>query len=356
MVTAGNDMSSPARPVNSLGPEIEPSGGSASEEAPSQAVRDGGAAWTGRTRGGYFGNWFFVQLIRVAGLRAAYVWLVPVAAYFTVSSPRAFRSSVEYFRRLSGPRPFWLWPVWVYRHFYSFGVTLLDRLALIMGRSRMQCRFEGEASFRESLDRGQGIILLGAHVGNWEMAAHLLGRLGKPVNLIVLEREEASIRRLFDQALQSRMFHILTADKSPLRAIPILAALRRGEMVALLGDRSFGGAETPVPFLGGTARFPVGPYYLAAATGAPLFQVFAMREKPGTYRCFSFPAQSVSRDVLRPDSDALRCLVREYAQRLETVVRQYPFQWYNFYPFWDRTAATGPTRSPSDSARRSRQS
>jgi len=354
MVTGGNNVSSPARPVDGSRPEPEPSPGSASETPSPRADGGGGGAWTGRTRGGYSGNWFFVQLIRLAGLRVAYAWLALVAAYFTVSSPRAFRSSVEYFRRLSGPKPCWLWPVWVYRHFYSFGVTLLDRLALIMGRSRMQCTFEGESRFRELLDRGQGIILLGAHLGNWEMAAHLLGRLDKPVNLIVLEREEANIRRLFDQALQSRRFRILTADDSPLRTIPILAALRRGEMVAMLGDRSFGGAETPVPFLGGTARFPVGPYHLAAATGAPLFHVFAVREKLGTYRFFSFPAQFVGRDALRPGSDALAGFVAEYAQRLETVARQYPFQWYNFYPFWDQATATEPTRSSSASPRRSR--
>jgi predicted LPLAT superfamily acyltransferase len=296
-------------------------------------------SWTGRSRGGYFGNWFFVQLIRLVGLRAAYVWLVLIAGYYTLTSPRAFRSSVEFLRRLSGPRPFWVWPILVYRHFYSFGVTLLDRIAVIMGRARMECVFEGEAVFQDLLNRGQGFILVGAHLGNWEMAAHLLGRFGRPINLIVLEREESNIRKLFDQALQSRQFRILTADDNPLRTIPILAALRRGEVVGMLGDRSFGGAETAVPFLGGTARFPVGPYHLAAVTGAPLFQVFAVREKLGKYRFFYFPAQHLSRDTLRRGPEAVTPLVAEYARRLESVARQYPFQWHNFYPFWDPPAA-----------------
>ncbi len=313
----------------------------------SSRTASGGVAWTGRTRGGYFGNWFFVQLIRWAGLRAAYAWLVPVTAYFTLTSPGPFRSSVEYLRRLFGPQPIRVWPWWVYRHFYSFGVTLLDRVAVIMGRGRMECTFEGEAAFRELLDRGQGIILLGAHLGNWELAAHLLGRLGRPVNLIVLERESANIRRLFDRATQSRMFRVLTADDSPLRAIPIYAALRRGEVVAMLGDRSFGGAETRVRFLGGTARLPIGPYHLAAVTGAPLFEVFAVREKLGHYRFFSFPPRTVSRDALRPGSDTLQALADEYAGRLEAVARQYPFQWYNLYPFWDPPGADGPWPEPA---------
>ena len=91
------------------------------------------ARWTGRTRGGYFGNWFFVQLIRVLGLRGAYAWLVFVAAYFTFASPRSYRASVNYLQRVLGPKPWWQRPLLVYRHFFSFGVTLLDRLAVVIG-------------------------------------------------------------------------------------------------------------------------------------------------------------------------------------------------------------------------------
>jgi predicted LPLAT superfamily acyltransferase len=298
--------------------------------------------WSGRTRGGYFGNWWFVQLIRCFGLRAAYAWLVLVAAWFTVAAPASYRCSVGFLQRVLGPQPFWRWPALVYRHFYSFGVTLLDRLAVIMGRGHMEFVIDGEERFHEFLDEGRGIILLGAHVGGWEMAGHVLGRLGRPVNLIVLEKEQARIRALFDRALQARQFQILTADDHPLRSIPIMAALRRGEIVALHGDRAFGGAEVRIPFLGGPARFPVGGYMLAAATGAPVFQVFAVRERMGCYRCFTFPAQRVGKDLLRRGPDAFLDHVRLYAERLASVARQYPFQWYNLYPFWDDPSAGAP--------------
>jgi predicted LPLAT superfamily acyltransferase len=305
------------------------------------------ARWSGRSRGGYFGNWFFVQLIRICGLRGAYVWLVFVAAYFTLAAPRSWRCSVQYLKRVLGPQPSWKWPVLVYRHFFSFGITLLDRLAVIMGRSQMECRFEGEPMFKEFLDQGKGIILLGAHVGSWEMGGHILGpRLGKPVNMVVLEKEEARVRQLFERALQAKQFRLLTTDEHPLRSIPIIAALRRGEIVGLHGDRSFGGADLPTPFLGGTARFPIGPYLLAAASGAPIFQVFAVRERLGHYRFFSFPAQFVSRELLRAKPDALQPYLAEYAGRLASVARQYPFQWYNIYPFWEELHATANGTAP----------
>jgi predicted LPLAT superfamily acyltransferase len=303
--------------------------------------------WSGRTRGGYFGNWFFVQLIRKLGVRWAYGFLIFVAAYFTLANPRGYRNSKDFLRRVLGPKPFWKWPLLVYRHFFSFGVTLLDRLAVIMGRAKIECTHEGEVLFKDYLDCGQGVILLGAHVGSWEIGGHLLGRLGKPVNVVVLEKDEARIRHLFDRALASKMFNLITTDGHPLRGIPIAAALRRGEIVALLGDRSFGGEDVRAPFLGSHARFPAGPYLLAAVTGAPIFQTFVVRERPGHYRFFSFPAKFISREILRAGTAALQPHVAEYAARLAEVARQYPFQWFNIYPFWDETPATEKTETPS---------
>ena len=293
--------------------------------------------WSGRTRGGYFGNWFFMQLIRHCGVRWAYGFLIFVAGYFTVANPGGYRHSQDFLRRVLGPQPFWKWPWLVYRHFFSFGVTLLDRVAVITSRTQITCTHEGEFLFKDYLDRGRGVILLGAHVGSWEIGGHLLGRLGKPVNVVVLEKDEVRLRRLFAQALAAKMFQIIATDGHPLRSIPIAAALRRGEIVALLGDRSFGGTDVSTPFLGGNARFPAGPWLLAAVSGAPIFQTFVVRERLGHYRFFSHPAKFIPREVLRGGPAALQPPVAEYADRLAAVARQYPFQWFNIYSFWEET-------------------
>jgi predicted LPLAT superfamily acyltransferase len=90
-----------------------------------------------------------------------------------------------------------------------------------------------------------------------------------------------------------------------------------------------------LPFLGGIARFPVGPYLLAAASGAPLFQVFALREGIGRYRFFTHPAQYLNKRILRKEPEALRAVVVQYVERLTAVVREHPFQWHNIYPYWE---------------------
>lgn len=296
--------------------------------------------WSGRSRGGVFGNWWFIQLIRVLGLHWAYAFLVFVAGYFTFANPSGYRSSRDFLRRVIGAQPFWKWPLYVYRHFYSFGVTLLDRMALIMERASLSFTHENTHLLQQQLGRGRGVILLGAHLGSWEIGGHLLSRYGRPVNVVVLERDAPRMQQFFARALAAREFNLITTDGHPLRSIPIAAALRRGEIVCLLGDRSFGGADLSVPFLGGTARFPVGPYLLAAATGAPLLQTFVVRERSGHYRFFAYPPQFVGRGMLRAGHDALRPHVMEYVDRLTDVARLYPFQWFNFYPFWDGTPPT----------------
>lgn len=304
-----------------------------STPAPPAAVR-----WTGRSRGGRFGNWWFLLLIRHLGLWPAYVWLAPVAVYFTLASPAAFRSSVAYLRRCLGPQPCWRWPFLVYRHFLSQGVTLLDRAAVIMGRSRIECVFDGEEQIVRAIAEGRGVILLAAHVGSWEIGGHLLARHGRPVNLVVLEREAEGIRQLHAEALRAKRFQVLTATDDPLRVVPIVAALRRGELVALHGDRVFGGASATIPFLGAPAAFPVGAYLLAAATGAPIVHAFAVRERLGHYRFLSFPLQHVPRRRGPEQAALLEACARDYAAHLTEVLKRHPFQWYNFYPFWAEDA------------------
>jgi predicted LPLAT superfamily acyltransferase len=316
----------------------------------SEAPSPNTVRWSGRTRGGYFGNWCFVQLIRRLGVRWAYSLLVFVAGYFTLCNPSGYRCSRDFLRRVLGPQPAWKWPVLVYRHFFSFGMTLLDRLAVIMKRTQITCMHEGEFLFRDYLDRGKGVILLGAHVGSWEIGGHLLGRLGKPVNVVVLEKDEARLRQLFGRALADKQFNLIATDGHPLRSIPIAAALRRGEIVCLLGDRSFGGADVRVPFLGDPARFPIGPYLLAAVSGAPIFQTFVVRERIGHYRFFSSPAKFIPREVLRAGNDALLPHATEYAERLAEVARKYPFQWYNIFPFWEEKSVDKNSTSASSTA------
>jgi predicted LPLAT superfamily acyltransferase len=299
--------------------------------------------WTGRTRGGLVGNWIFVTVVRWLGLHCAYVLLVPVAAYFLVAARAARRASEQYRRRIDPAGG--SWPakmLWAFRHFYAFGQILLDRVAIIGGLAgRFRFQFEGEEHLVAALAGGRGAILLSAHCGNWEAAAHLLERVSPRVNVVAYEGEVAHVRRYFDKVLKDRSFSLIVVDGSAEASLAIMAALARGEVVALHGDRLPAGSEAhgvAVDFLGAPARLPAGPYLLAALSGAPLVQVFAMREAAYRYHFRAFPPEHLTLAERPRRPEQLREWAGRFARRLEQQLREHPEQWHNFYDFWAQAA------------------
>ena len=293
---------------------------------------------SGQLRGGRAGIWFFITVLRLLGLRLTYVLLIPPAIYFSLVSPDV-AATMDYHRRIFGALPWWKRRWLVFRHFLSFGRAIIDRTAILAGGNRhFSFTFDGEEHLRNAVAEGHGVLLLGAHVGNWEAAGQLLSRIEVPINLTGLDRESPAIRALLAQSSKAK-FKLIPLTGSPTDAIPLVAALRRGEVVAMLGDRAYGSATTRVPFLGGTASFPVGPYAMAASAGAPLVHVFNLREPGGHYRLLGFPPQRPVMPARHRRDACLRDCAARFARDLEGIVKRDPLQWYNFFPFWERSAA-----------------
>jgi len=294
--------------------------------------------WTGRTRGGVIGNWIFVALVRVFGLRPAYVLLAFVACYYVLFAPRARRASDEYRRRLGCGGRSWLGRVWgAYRHFFSFGRILLDRVAIIAGPvgGKFHFEFDGEEHIRSALAEGKGVVIISAHCGNWEAAGHLLQRLAVPVSVVAYQGEAARVRRFFEKALEDHAFSLIEADGSPDSSLAIMGALARGEVVAMHADRVLHDEGVSVPFLGAPARFPTGPYIVAALSGAALIHAFALREATYRYHFYAYPAEHLHFADRPTRGQLLRDWVGQFVARLESKLREHPHQWSNFYPFWD---------------------
>src|SRR6476620_5279209 len=120
---------------------------------------------TGRLRGGRSGIWFFLTALRVLGLRLTYALLPPVAAYFSFASPD-ISATMDYHRRVFGELPRWKRRWMVFRHFLSFGFALIDRVAILAGKTRhFSFTFDGEEHLRQAVAEGRGVLLLTAHIG-----------------------------------------------------------------------------------------------------------------------------------------------------------------------------------------------
>lgn len=290
--------------------------------------------WKGKTRGGSFGYLFFILLIKGLGVRAAYAFLCLVVVYFIPFAPKATRSTWQYARRVLHYG--WIRSVCLlFLNYYRLGQTLIDKVAIGAGMTKSY-RFDfgsGYKAFLEVLNGTQGVVMIGAHVGNWEIGAPFFDEYGKKMNIVMFDAEYQKIKELLEKNTNARNYKVIPVNEDNLTHVfRIKDALDRQEYVCFQGDRYVEGSQVlRMDFLGKEASFPSGPYLLASRLGVPVVFYFAMREKGMRYRFDFVLAHPVKRSKeTKPEQE----LLRQYVAALEPIIRQSPEQWFNYYDFW----------------------
>ncbi len=292
--------------------------------------------WTGRSRGGIFGHWFFFQLTRFFGVRPAYLVIYPVSLYFLFAAGAARNASRQFLDRALG-KTHWLGGlVRTYRHFLSFARTMVDRALLATrGKTVFRCEEIGLDHIRASAAEGQGAILLTAHLGNWDLAAGLLeGKVAEKLAIVAFRGDHERLAKFLEKNYQQSP-QIIEVGSGPLASLEMVRALRDGGVLAVQGDRPIDKNIIKIPFLGRDAPFPVGPFMLAAVTGAPVIATFSIQLAPASYRFLAQPPMRIAFTNGHDREAQLRTWAQSYVGQLERLVREHPYQWFNFYDFWD---------------------
>jgi KDO2-lipid IV(A) lauroyltransferase len=247
---------------------------------------------------------------------------------------RGIRSNL---RVVTGRR--WVEPL-VISTFYKFALNWCD-IMLMMGLkgARLQAliRRRGDSSpMDEALAAGTGAILVSPHLGNWELGGLGLADLGYPVNVLTFREPDERFNESRERQRGERGIRFIYVDRddsSPLAIIEAVNALRRNEVLALLGDRDGSSNTISINFFGRPTDVPVGAAYLALASGAPLIPVFVVLEK-GRYATIMEEPIYLARN--RGDQEsAIRTGMEQLAAVFERYIRAYPDQWYNFFDFWE---------------------
>jgi predicted LPLAT superfamily acyltransferase len=192
--------------------------------------------------------------------------------------------------------------------------------------------FEGEEHLRTMLSNNTGGLLLSGHLGNWEAAGHLLKRLETRVNIVMYDGEDAAIKNYLDEVTGPKNFSIITVSNDLSHIYKINEALMNNEMVCIHADRFLPGNKTTIAeFFGRPAQLPEGPFLLALKLKAPVAFVYAFKEGSSHYHLYSTPVKNYSTS----GGDSVKSIAAEYTKSMEAMTLKYPYQWFNYYNFWE---------------------
>ena len=288
-------------------------------------------SWQGKSRGNRTGFRIFVWVLKNAGLSPAYILLRFVAFYFFIFSGKAFRCQYAFFRHRLGYSSLRSIGC-IYKNYFWFGQTIIDKIVLTAGiKNPFRFDFEGEDYLKQMVDQGKGGLLLSAHIGNWEIAGHLLQRLGADMHIVMYDGEAEKIKDYLASISEKHSAQIILIKKDLSHIYAIQEALAKNSFVCMHADRFLEGNKTlPALFMNETALFPAGPFLLARSFQVPVSFVFAMKDSLRNYHFYA----GTSKVYSGPKESAIAEMLSDYCMSMENIIRKYPLQWYNYYDFW----------------------
>ena len=285
-------------------------------------------------------TWISLRL----GRRAARGVLHLIAAYFLLFAPASRRASNDYLRRALGRPARWRD---LYRHFFTFAATIHDRIYLVNRRFELfDFEVHGEDMLRGLLADGNGLFLVGAHLGSFEVI-RALGWKARNLRVTMVMHEEnakkinAMLAAINPEAVQDviGLGHIDSMLK-------VRERLDAGDAIGMLADRTPGNdILSPVQILGAEANLPVGPFRMAALLRRPVVFMTGLYLGGNRYAIHFEPLADFS-DISRGQRDAaMQAAITRYAALLDQYCRKAPYNWFNFFDFWQ----TAPTATPPKS-------
>lgn len=283
-------------------------------------------------------NLFFIELFT----RTVPRWLFPPLAFVTALfvyclTGRQRRGARSNLRVVTGRN--WVEPL-IISSYYKFACNWCDIMLMTRLSGPKLHSLVGRRSDSKAMDNalavGTGAILVSPHLGNWELGGLGLADDGYPVNVLTFREPDErfnSDRERLRKERGIRFIYVDRDDASPLAIIEAVNALRRNEVLALLGDRDGSSHTIRLNFFGRPTNIPVGAAYLALASGAPVIPVFVVLEK-GRYATI-MEEPIYFRGGHGEHAGAMRSGMEQLLAVFERYIRAYPDQWYNYYDFWE---------------------
>jgi len=196
-------------------------------------------------------------------------------------------------------------------------------------------KIDGLENLDKGLSGGKGVIVLSAHMGNWELGGFIMSLLRNPLSAVVLTHKN---KRINDFFRRQRTISKLKPVEIGMSLRSCYNVLKTNGLLALLGDRDFSNRGLYINFFGKKTLIPKGPAAFSCRMGSCIVPTFMIREKDDTFRLIMEPP--IYPDTRQEEKESIKVLVDKYSGVIESYVRKYPTQWYMFREVWNGNAKT----------------
>jgi predicted LPLAT superfamily acyltransferase len=285
-------------------------------------------------------TWISLRL----GRRAGRVVLHLIASYFLLFAPASRRASSNYLRRALGRPPRWRD---LYQHFFTFAATIHDRIYLVNRRFELfDVEVHGEDTLRRLLAGGKGLFLMGAHLGSFEVI-RAIGRKDTDLRIAMVMHQDnaqkinAMLAAVNPEAVQD-IIDLGHVDSM----LKVRERLDEGGVVGMLADRTPGNDTVySVQILGNNANLPSGPFRMAALLRRPVVFMTGLYLGGNRYAIHFDPLADFSAVARGQRDAALEAAITRYAALLDQYCRKAPYNWFNFFDFWQPAPTTTSSKS-----------
>jgi len=243
----------------------------------------------------------------------------------------------------------------VFKQIFSFALALVEQVAAWTGKLKYDDIVfvdDDSKELKENVSSGKGAVILFSHLGSMSCLRAFANKqqMGVKRVLPLCILADTKMSAIFNKEIrkQNPLFdmNIVNSEEFDISGfMRFQNTVERGGIVTIAADRTSEKSPDKIvkcSFLGMEAPFPYGSFLLALLLEVPVYYVFSIRSKTfmlhPKYNMFVKKATVLPEyyDLLsRTEKKAsVRALCREFVSTMESMVTQYPFQWYNFFDFW----------------------
>ncbi len=289
-----------------------------------------------------FSSLFILKTIRwialYLGRPIARSLLYPITAYYFIFARSQRKASHDYLTRVF-KRP--ATHLETAKHIHAFASTILDRVYLLTGQfNQLDITFPNVNIPREYSTEGEGCLLLGSHIGSFEvLRSYAVSHYPLPIKILMYEQQAPMMVQILNALNPEVADTLITLDGSPSGLLKVKEAIDNGTTVGLLGDRLLGknlDKTVTCTLLGDPVTVPTAPLLMAAALKVPVIVFFGLYLGGNRYKIqFDLLSEKVILNRKTRQQD-IQAYAQHYVDLLEQQILAHPYNWFNFYDYWQR--------------------